>query len=180
MKEDYGRIFLLKNMWKGNVSLECVTRLEILISGPVFLKLKTYSINTLKKRLGDGKNTRFWEDWWVGSKPLKEAYPSLYFISNDHGISVSDAIDKGWSNFSFRRTLHGELIELWTSLALKIDVRKLWCMGAKINLCGCYLLTENSLLNLYTYIWSESIVVSLKNFFGRLRSQLKLSSSCGC
>ena len=50
----------------------------------------------VKKKLGNGKNTRFWEDLWVGEKPLKEAYPSLYFISNNHNISVFDAIEMGW------------------------------------------------------------------------------------
>ena len=64
----------------------------------------------------DGKNTRFWEDWWVGDKPLKDACPSLYFIRNDHGISVCDAIDKGWHSFSFRRSLYAESKELLTSL----------------------------------------------------------------
>lgn len=44
----------------------------------------------------------------MGSKPLKEAYPSLYNISLDRGISVAEAIDIGWSDFTFRRTLIGD------------------------------------------------------------------------
>jgi hypothetical protein len=32
--------------------------------------------------LGNGMNTRFWEDVWLGEKPLAEQYPSLYNIVN--------------------------------------------------------------------------------------------------
>ena len=33
-----------------------------------------------KKMVGDGRNTRFWEDWWVDDKPLRIRYPRLYNI----------------------------------------------------------------------------------------------------
>jgi hypothetical protein len=32
--------------------------------------------------VGNGLSTRFWEDTWLGKKPLAEEYPSLYNI--DH------------------------------------------------------------------------------------------------
>jgi len=31
----------------------------------------------------DGTNTRLWDDIWVGDKPLKVKYPSLYNIVRD-------------------------------------------------------------------------------------------------
>ena len=52
----------------------------------------------------------------MGNKPRKDAYPPLYFINNDHGISVRDAIDKGWGQFSFSRSLFGEFGNLWMRL----------------------------------------------------------------
>lgn len=74
-----------------------------------------------KKMIGDGKNTRFWEDWWVGDKPLKFSYPRLYLLSFDHNISVANAVAKGWERFSFRRTLLGESLELWNSLKARCE-----------------------------------------------------------
>lgn len=52
----------------------------------------------------------------MGDKPLKDAYPSLYFTCFDHDLSAADAIEKGWHNFSFRRTPQGDSLELWNSL----------------------------------------------------------------
>jgi hypothetical protein len=80
------------------------------------MKIKEIFYRFVKKELGDGKNTRFWEDSWVDDKPLKEAYPRIYDICFDHNITVDDAIQKGWQGFKFRRTLHGETLELWESL----------------------------------------------------------------
>ena len=37
----------------------------------------------------DGTNTRFWDDTWVGDKPLKVIYPSLYNIVRDPRATVS-------------------------------------------------------------------------------------------
>lgn len=84
------------------------------------MKIKSLFYQHNKKKLGDGRNARFWEDW-VDDKPLKDAYPSLYFISNDHNISVFDDISKGWQQFTFRRTLYGETIKLWDSLKSRCE-----------------------------------------------------------
>lgn len=69
------------------------------------MKVKNLYYQHVKKKLGDERNTRFWEDWWVGSKPLKEAYPILYNVSFDHNISVAEAIENGWHKFSFRKKI---------------------------------------------------------------------------
>ena len=37
----------------------------------------------------DGTNTRFWDDTWVGDKPLKVKYPSLYNIVRDPCATIS-------------------------------------------------------------------------------------------
>jgi hypothetical protein len=31
-------------------------------------------------KVGNGLDTRFWEDVWLGDKPLAQQYPSLYNI----------------------------------------------------------------------------------------------------
>ena len=85
------------------------------------MKIRKYFYPHVKKRLGDGRNTRFWEDWWVGDKSLKEAYPSLFFISNDQGITVREAIDKDWGGFTFRRALYGDTEQLWNSMRARCE-----------------------------------------------------------
>src|SRR4051812_17369206 len=52
------------------------------------MEVKKLYFQHVKKKTGDGNETRFWEDWWVGSRPLKDMYPRLYNISFDHNISV--------------------------------------------------------------------------------------------
>ena len=53
----------------------------------------------------DGTNTRFWDDTWVGDKPLKFKYPSLYNIVRDPHAKVSKVMTTSPLNISFRRAL---------------------------------------------------------------------------
>lgn len=69
-----------------------------------------------KKKLGDEKNTRFWEDVWIDDKALKDEYPRLYDLCFDHDITTAEAILKGWMGFKFRRTLLGGTLEPWNNL----------------------------------------------------------------
>jgi hypothetical protein len=34
--------------------------------------------------MGNGEDTRFWEDTWLGNKSLAQQYPSLYNIVHRH------------------------------------------------------------------------------------------------
>ena len=63
--------------------------------------------------MGDGCNTRFWKDLWLDDKPLMLAYPIIYGLCFNKNISVADAFTLGLDNFSFRRTLLGESLDLW-------------------------------------------------------------------
>jgi hypothetical protein len=40
------------------------------------------------KLVGNGQNTRFWEDTWLGDISLCEQYPSLYRIVNLTGVTL--------------------------------------------------------------------------------------------
>ena len=45
-------------------------------------------------KLGDGQNTRFWENTWLADTPLQSQYPPLYNIVqrknvNDHNVHSS-------------------------------------------------------------------------------------------
>ena len=112
MKEVCGRMFWIEKYRKGR----CLALVNKKPGDSQFwaslLKIKEIFYRFVKKKVGDGRNTRFWEDTWVDDKPLKEAYPRLYDICFDHNITVEEAIQKGWHGFKFRRTLHGETLGL--------------------------------------------------------------------
>ncbi|GKB29168.1 putative RNA-directed DNA polymerase [Tanacetum coccineum] len=52
------------------------------------LGIDLYSIFKLK--IGNGQNTHFWTDMWVGNAPLFSIYPRLFRIEGDHNFSVSE------------------------------------------------------------------------------------------
>ena len=41
------------------------------------LRIKNTFYKYCRKKVGNGENTRFWEDWWVDDKPLNMSYPRL-------------------------------------------------------------------------------------------------------
>lgn len=55
------------------------------------LHSKDKFIALCKFRIGNGRSTRFWEDWWLGSRPLKLQFPILYDICFNKNISVAAA-----------------------------------------------------------------------------------------
>ncbi|KAL8527231.1 hypothetical protein ACS0TY_005202 [Phlomoides rotata] len=44
----------------------------------------------LERVIGDGKNTLFWEDNWVGGEVLRAKFPRLFRLSRDKDGSVGD------------------------------------------------------------------------------------------
>nr|GEX12594.1 RNA-directed DNA polymerase, eukaryota [Tanacetum cinerariifolium] len=71
-------------------------------------KMKTLSIGgqlTLLRRclVGNGWNTRFWEDCWRGEVRLKDKFPRMYALEKNKGISVANKLEQESIHFSFRR-----------------------------------------------------------------------------
>lgn len=125
--EDGLWINLLLNKYNKN---KCVSGIKKRVGDSQFwsslLKVKHLFNQHVKKQLGHGRNTEFWEDWWVGSKQLKDAYPGLYNINFDHEISIAEAINKGWDNFTFIRTLIVDSLDLWNSLNNRCEAIRMY------------------------------------------------------
>jgi hypothetical protein len=69
----------------------------------------------------DGTNVRFWDDTWVGDKPLKVQYPNLYNIVRDPHAIVSKIMATSPLNISFRRALVENKLRNWLSLVAQIS-----------------------------------------------------------
>lgn len=66
----------------------------------------------VKKNVGDGRNIRFSEEWWVVVKQLNQCYPRLYGLCFTKNIKLANVVEKGWDHFTFRRTLEGLYTDL--------------------------------------------------------------------
>jgi hypothetical protein len=89
------------------------------------------------RKLGNGVNTRFWRDTWVGEIPLQCKFPRLFSISTQKDLSVADMKSQnlameGW-NLVWRRRLFEwekaqllELMEVINGVILLTNVEDKW------------------------------------------------------
>ncbi|GKF47579.1 hypothetical protein Tco_0137381, partial [Tanacetum coccineum] len=61
----------------------------------------------IRKKIGNGVNTSFWADSWIGSIPFKENFPRLYALEESKSISVADKLGLSSLYLSFRRPPRG-------------------------------------------------------------------------
>jgi hypothetical protein len=71
-------------------------------------------------QIGNGMNTRFWEDIWLGKTPLANQYPSLYNIVRHKDVTVAHVLAQTPLNISFRRVLLRNKWTLWLQLCRKL------------------------------------------------------------
>lgn len=46
--------------------------------------------NAVSKKVGNGKNTRFWQEVWFGDRSLKEAFPRMFSLASEKHSLISD------------------------------------------------------------------------------------------
>ncbi|GKF08173.1 hypothetical protein Tco_0042397 [Tanacetum coccineum] len=72
----------------------------------------------LKKRVGNGHDTSFWEDVWRGDMNFKSCFPRLYALETDKKISVADKLNQNVVASTFRRSpRNGVEMEQYSALA---------------------------------------------------------------
>jgi hypothetical protein len=113
------------------IALEQIVKIKIFnTSGSQTLRLSflerphAYKNEVLAKgsfKNKDGTNVRFWDDTWVGDKPLKVQYPNLYNIVRDPHTTVSKVVATSALNISFRRVLVDDKLRDWLSLVAQIS-----------------------------------------------------------
>ncbi|GJX19198.1 ribonuclease H-like domain-containing protein [Tanacetum coccineum] len=70
----------------------------------------------LKKKLGNGENTSFWDDKWHDDGPFKSLYPRLHALETCKSISVASKLSQPSLIHSFRRPPRGGVEEEQFSL----------------------------------------------------------------
>ncbi|PWA87712.1 RNA-directed DNA polymerase, eukaryota, Reverse transcriptase zinc-binding domain protein [Artemisia annua] len=64
--------------------------------------------SSMRKRIGNGRNTRFWSDVWVGDQTLKERFPRVFALERIKDCSIADRwCDDNW-NWNWIRNMHTE------------------------------------------------------------------------
>lgn len=51
--------------------------------------------NLIKKNVGNGKDTRFWLDWWSGDKTLEDKFPRLFNLESVKNVTVEEKMQTG-------------------------------------------------------------------------------------
>ncbi|GJS72132.1 RNA-directed DNA polymerase, eukaryota [Tanacetum coccineum] len=72
--------------------------------------LKVWGIDLVchcKKRVGDGLSTCFWEDTWMGDRPLKLMFPRIYALESNKLCTVAEKRHPNALDQTFRRNFRG-------------------------------------------------------------------------
>jgi hypothetical protein len=78
-----------------------------------FFKCGSFIVN-------NGKSTRFWEDTWLGNRPLAAQYPSLYNIVRNKNSTVATTLASAPLNIGFRHSLTGGRWNRWIHLVQRL------------------------------------------------------------
>nr|GEX08999.1 RNA-directed DNA polymerase, eukaryota, reverse transcriptase zinc-binding domain protein [Tanacetum cinerariifolium] len=77
-------------------------------------------LGSIKKKVGNGKNTMFWDELWKGEVLFKNLFPRLYALESVKNISVADKMAQPSLEYSFRRNIRGgvERVQMASLLSL--------------------------------------------------------------
>ena len=71
-------------------------------------------------KVHNGKQTRFWEDKWLGNSALKDQYPNLFNLVHRKQAIVPTVLNGNPLNVSFRRHLTGNNLRNWMDLGHRV------------------------------------------------------------
>nr|GEW64639.1 hypothetical protein [Tanacetum cinerariifolium] len=146
------------------------------------------------RKVGNGENTRFWEDVWMGDSSLKCQFPRLYVLDTRKEISVADKLRHESFVFSFRHVSRGgieagqydELSSRLDSIRLvQMNDRWVWSLTGSCdfsvksvrNLLDDSLLSSNSLPTRWVKkLGNSNGNINGKSFNGNVEAQRELQA----
>jgi hypothetical protein len=84
------------------------------------MRVKDDFISRGSFKIGNGLDTCFWEDCWLGDKPLAQQYPSLYNIVQHKDVTVANFLSGFHLNIAFVRTLTPHKWSRWIDLVQRL------------------------------------------------------------
>jgi len=84
------------------------------------MSVKQDFLNWMTFKVQNGKQTRFWEDKWLGNSALKEQYPNLFNLVHRKHVTVHTVLNGDPLNVSFRRHLTGNNLRDWIDLGHRV------------------------------------------------------------
>ncbi|GJS53101.1 RNA-directed DNA polymerase, eukaryota, reverse transcriptase zinc-binding domain protein [Tanacetum coccineum] len=100
-------------------------------------KLKDQGINMrdfMYIKVGNGETTKFWDDIWIGSKPLKLLFPRIYALDNIKDATICMKLNEPSLDNNFRRStssLSSRFID--DQRLLTVDSKTLWIKSVPIK-----------------------------------------------
>jgi len=96
--------------------------------------------NQLVWKVGGGEKVNFWEDVWIGNMNLKSLFPSLFSLSLDQGLMVSEVgewVGAAWrwnlrwrrDRFEWETPLETNLVQLLSRVSLLRDQKDVQTWG---------------------------------------------------
>jgi hypothetical protein len=137
-------------------------------------------------RVGDGKSVRFWEDVWLGDRPLSNQYPALDNIIQHKNVLVSTVFATEPLNISFRRGLNDNKWVQWLHLCQRLIIIELTSEPDKFiwkpTYTGIFPVKymyldwmNDHTVYLRTYLWKLKLPLKIKKFMWFLSNKVLLT-----
>jgi hypothetical protein len=136
--------------------------------------------------VGNGSDTRFWEDIWLGDTSLAQQYPALYNIVQRKNVLVATVLAQNPLNIAFRRAFNENKWNQWINLCQRLMMVQLtntpdkfvWKLtdSGTFSVKSMYL----DLMNGHTpflrkYLWKLKIPLKIKKFMWFLNNKVLLT-----
>ena len=109
----------------------------------------------------NGKQVRFWEDWWVGHEPLMKQFPGLYNIVRKRNQTIASVFSRIPLNIAFRRALMGDRLRQWNVLVSLV---------AHVNL--------GEIKDQFVWKVNQSSIFSVKSMYSSLMEENTIPVNC--
>jgi len=125
------------------------------------MEVKDFLLARGKFVVKNGKQVRFWEDWWVGHEPLMKQFPGLYNIVRKRNQTIASVFSRIPLNIAFRRALMGDRLRQWNVLVSLV---------AHVNL--------GEIKDQFVWKVNQSSIFSVKSMYSSLMEENTIPVNC--